>query len=139
MRIAYDLPTYEALHDVSWVREGAEHEAAPAAPDAAAAAAAGSIPSLARNGNRSRVDWPEDIPWPPHGPSRVYCCGLEGSGRDADVGCIREEIKLPQRHRLRILDPKAALPSDRDRIVDPGAPPPPPPAAAPAPPVPAAA
>ena len=113
---------------MSWLTEvgGEVLEAAADAPaePPPAAATAGSIPSLARNGNRSRVDWPEDIPWPPHGPNRVFCCGLEGSGRDADVGCIREEIKLPQRHRLRILDPNAALPSDRDRMVDPGAPPP---------------
>ena len=75
MRVAYDLPTYNQLHNVGWLEEG------------------GTGP---RATNRSRVVWPEDIPFPPHGPNRVYCCGLEGNGRDADQGCVREEVKLPR-------------------------------------------
>ena len=62
-----------------------------------------SVPVGLRVGtNRSQVSWPEDIPWPPHGPNRVFCCGLEGSGRDADQGCIREELKLPRRPAIDI-------------------------------------
>ena len=71
VRVAYDVPTYNALHTVGWLDEG--HRLAT---------------------KRSSVEWPEEIPWPPHPPNRVYCCGLEGSGRDADMPCQREDLKL---------------------------------------------
>ncbi len=74
VRVAYDLPTYNGLHTVKWLTEGG-----------------------ARGTNRSAVEWPGDTPFPPHPPARVYCCGLEGNGRDADQPCIREEFKMPPR------------------------------------------
>ena len=69
VRVAYDLPTYEALHAPEWLREAAT--------------------------TRGSVEWPEDIPWPHHGPERVYCCGLEGNGRDPDAPCFHEETLIP--------------------------------------------
>lgn len=70
VRVAYERDTYEKLHAAPWMDTGAAE--------------------LAR-----RVEWPVHVPWPPYPPMRVYCCGLEGSGRDADAGCRHEETKLP--------------------------------------------
>ena len=71
VRVAYDMPTYTALHDVPWI-------------DATSPFAA----------NASSVEWPEDIPWAPRPPERVHCCGLEGDGRDPDTQCFMEEQLL---------------------------------------------
>ena len=68
MRVAYDLPTYEALHAPKWLD--------------------------ARATNKSRVDWPEAIGWAAKPPEVVFCCGLVGNGRDPDAACYREGTLL---------------------------------------------
>lgn len=71
VRVAYDLDTYNSLHNVPWL-ESKNPDAAP----------------------RDSVVWPEDTPWAPRPPERVHCWGLEGNGRDPDTAPFMEEQKL---------------------------------------------
>jgi hypothetical protein len=72
VRVAYELSTYKELHSVKWIEPASSPHAT----------------------KPWRVDWPEDIPWPQRPPEKVYCCGLEGNGRDADQACFMEEQLL---------------------------------------------
>ena len=71
VRVAYDLPTYAALHEVKWIEHG--------------------HPDGARAGS---VEWPEGIPWAKRPPEKVHCWGLEGNGRDPDTAPYMEEQGL---------------------------------------------
>ncbi len=92
VRVAYDLPTWNGLHTVSWLDEGPAGSTGNFPPGRA-----GEEGNKGKGTNRSEVLWPEDVPWPPHPPARVYCCGLEGDGRDADQACRHEALVLPPR------------------------------------------
>jgi len=105
VRLAYDLPTYHALHNVDWVREGPSGSYGRVSTwdlkgNGERVAGGSKVPGT----NRSEVLWPEEIPWPPHGPNRVWCCGLEGNGRSPDQQCVREQLNLPLKMRVTNID-----------------------------------
>ena len=71
VRVAYDLDTYDKLHQVSWINYTHPYSAP-----------------------RDAVNWPESIPWAKRPPERVHCWGLDGNGRDPDTAPFMEEQNL---------------------------------------------